>query len=133
MLAGRSSSQPPDPPCVLCIDDDTDFLRALELRLKGRGIHVQQAATGIDGYCLALGQTVNVILLDCQLPNGPGNYILEQLKANSATRDIPVIVITGRQDRELELTMLSQGAEKFIHKPLNFGELMAELHRHLPR
>src|SRR5262245_6585463 len=69
-------------PRVLCIDDDPEYIQALKIRLESRGISVLRATTGLDGYCCALGESADAILLDYQLPNGCGDYILEQLKSN---------------------------------------------------
>jgi len=118
-------------PRVLCIDDDPEYTQALKIRLESRGIAVVRATTGLDGYCSALGESADAILLDYQLPNGCGDYILEQLKDNPATKDIPVIVISGRKDRALEYLLINGGAVRFMPKPLNFEELMNELRKHL--
>jgi CheY-like chemotaxis protein len=130
--ATRQAPIPRHEPQVLCIDDDAEYTQALQLRLNSLGINVIRASTGLDGYCDAVAQPTDAILLDYQMPNGPGDYILEQLKVNPATKDIPVIVITGRKDHALELMMLNRGAARFLHKPLDFGELITELSKHLP-
>jgi two-component system, OmpR family, response regulator RpaA len=119
-------------PRVLCIDDDPEYLNALQIRLESRGIAVLRAMTGLDGFCFAVGECADAILLDYQLPNGCGDYILEQLKVNPATSNIPVIVISGSKDRFLEYTLVNGGAVRFMRKPLNFEELINELRRHLP-
>jgi DNA-binding response OmpR family regulator len=119
-------------PRVLCIDDDPEFLNALQIRLESHGIAVLRATTGLDGFCYAVGESADAILLDYQLPNGLGNYILEQLKINPTTNGIPVIVISGSRDRALEYTLVNGGAVRFMQKPLDFEELMSELRKHLP-
>src|SRR5262245_13617752 len=124
-------SAPQPAPRVLCIDDDEEYIRALQTRLESRGIDVFRATTGLDGYCFAVGEPADAILLDYQLPNGRGVYILQQLKANLATQKIPVIVISGSRDRAVEYTLLNGGAVRFLHKPLDFEELMSELRKHL--
>jgi two-component system, OmpR family, response regulator RpaA len=118
-------------PRVLCIDDDPEYIHALQIRLESRGIAVLRATTGLDGFCYAVGEPADAILLDYQLPNGCGDYILEQLKANPATQGIPVIVISGSKDRALEYTLVNGGAVRFMHKPLDFEDLMSELRKHL--
>jgi response regulator RpfG family c-di-GMP phosphodiesterase len=122
---------PPPPPRVLLVDDDLDYIHALQVRLESRGIAVLRATTGLDGFCSAVGESADAILLDYQLPNGCGSFILEQLKSNLATRGIPVIVISGSKDRALEYTLVNSGAVRFMHKPLDFEELMSELRKHL--
>ena len=129
-----AESQRPAPrlrPRVLCIDDDPEYLQALQARLESRGITVLRATTGLDGFCSAVGEPADAILLDYQLPNGCGDFILGQLKVNLATKGIPVIVISGTKDRALEYTLVNGGAVKFLHKPLDFEELMSELRKHL--
>jgi len=116
---------------VLCIDDDPEYVHALQIRLESRGIAVLRATTGLDGFCYAVGEPADAILLDYQLPNGCGDYILEQLKVNPATKSIPVIVISGSKDRALEYALINGGAFRFMHKPLDFEELMSELRKHL--
>ena len=124
-------SQPRSTPRVLCIEDDPEFARALQIRLESRGISVLRAATGLDGFCAAVGEPADAILLDYQLPNGCGHFILQQLKANLATSHIPVIVISGTKDRALEYTLVNVGAVRFFQKPFDFEELMCELRKHL--
>ena len=130
--AAKDHMSPPRPkPRVLCIDDDKEFVHALQIRLESRGIAVLRATTGLDGFCYAVGEPADAILLDYQLPNGCGDYILEQLKAHPATTNTPVIVISGSQDRALAYTLVNGGAVRFMHKPLNFEELISELRKHL--
>jgi CheY-like chemotaxis protein len=130
--AAESQRLAPRPtPRVLCIDDDPEYVHAPQIRLKSRGIAVLRATTGLDGFCYAVGESADAILLDYQLPNGCGDYILEQLKVNPATKGIPVIVISGSKDRALEYALINGGAVRFMHKPLDFEELMSELRKHL--
>jgi DNA-binding response OmpR family regulator len=100
------------------------------MRLESRGIAVGRATTGLDGFCWAVGERVDAILLDYQLPNGRGDHILAELKQNLATNRIPVIVLSGSKDRELEFTLVNGGAVRFLHKPVDFEELMDELEKH---
>jgi DNA-binding response OmpR family regulator len=104
-------------PWVLCIDDDADYCRILKTRLEAYGVDVVRA---------------EAILLDYELPDGQGDYILNRLQDNPVTRDIPVIVITGHRDRCLERKMLNMGAVCFLNKPFEFSELLDELRTHLP-
>ena len=129
--ADSRRSAPRPAPRVLCIDDDSDYIHALQVRLESRGIAVLRATTGLDGFCSAVGEPADAILLDYQLPNGCGDFVLEQLKVNPATKGIPVIVISGSKDRALEYTLVNAGAVRFMHKPLDFEELMSELRKHL--
>jgi CheY-like chemotaxis protein len=115
------------PPWVLCIDDDPDFSEALKCRLETYGVAVIRAFNGMEGYRLAFTQPASAILLDYNMPNGQGDYILGRLQDNNATRAIPVIVITGMHDKSLERKMYGLGAKRFLNKPVQFDALRDEL------
>jgi response regulator RpfG family c-di-GMP phosphodiesterase len=117
------------PPWVLSIDDDADFSDALKCRLESYGVAVVRAFSGMEGYRLAFTHPASAILLDYNMPNGQGDYILGRLKDNPATRHIPVIVLTGVCDRWLERKMYGLGASAFLTKPVD--SLRAALARHI--
>jgi DNA-binding response OmpR family regulator len=124
-LSDRDSDiQKPVPtPTILCIDDDSDFYQALSLRFAEHGISVLHAKEGIEGYRTAFVSPICAILLDYNMPNGRGDYILSRLMDNPVTKDIPVIVLTGHNDKMLERKMLAMGAKAYIQKPFEFGQL----------
>ena len=117
-------------PCVLCIDDDCDFSNSLMLRLKQHGVKVTQAFAGLEGYRRAFTSEVQAIVLDYEMPDGNGDYVLRRLK-EGPTSDIPVIVLTGRKDRILERTMRNMGAAQFLAKPVEWDKLLGELGRYV--
>ena len=120
--AGQSSR-----PCVLCIDDDADFATTLKLRLKQHGVDVFHAFAGMEGYRSAFTHEAQAIILDHEMPDGNGEYILRRLKDNPVTQDIPVIVLTGTNDQALARRMYNLGAARFMTKPVDWNELWAEL------
>lgn len=120
-----------DPPWVLCIDDDADFSQALKCRLETCGVAVIRAYSGMEGYRLAFTRPASAILLDYNMPDGQGDYILSRLQNNPVTKPIPVIVITGERDRMLRRRMLSLGAREFFTKPVKFEQLRDALAQHI--
>ena len=118
-------------PWVLCIEDDDDFSLALKLKLRARGISVVRANDGMLGLNHASTRPADAIILDFNLPNGQGDFVLRRLKSNPTTASIPVIVLTGVRDQNLGHKMMSLGASKFMNKPVVWEELFAELDRHL--
>jgi CheY-like chemotaxis protein len=118
-------------PWVLCIDDDPDFSDALKIRLENHGVAVIRAHNGMEGYRLAFTAPASAILLDFNMPNGQGDYILGRLKDNPVTRDIPVVVITGTRDKMLERRMLAMGATAFFVKPVGFDQLREHLSKYI--
>jgi CheY-like chemotaxis protein len=120
-----------DVPWVLCIDDDADFSDVLKIRLEQHGVAVRRAFNGMEGFRLAFKAPASAILLDYNMPNGQGDYILGRLKDNPVTVDIPVIIITGAKDKVLERRMLAMGAAAFFEKPVSMDRLRDELAKHI--
>jgi DNA-binding response OmpR family regulator len=114
-------------PWVLCVDDDPDFAATLKLRLQQHGVEVLHAFAGMEGYRLAFTHGAQAIILDQELPNGKGEYILRRLKESSATAGIPVIVLTGTRDQALARRMYNLGATRFLTKPVDWESLWVEL------
>ena len=85
----------------------------------------------MEGFRHAFSRATDVILLDCVLPNGQGDYVLRRLKDNPVTKPLPVIAITGHKNREMQRRMIALGADAFLYKPLEFSELLSEIGRHI--
>lgn len=123
-------------PKILVVDDDLHILKAIKIRLRAYGVEVLLAPSAIQGYWTALKGRPDVIITDYTMPNGYGNYLINRLQNCSLTKDIPVIVLTGRtvefkKDHSLERNVLRLGAARFLTKPLDFDELLAELRKHV--
>lgn len=114
-------------PTVLCIDDDPDISRSIELRLRAFHADCLRAYYGTHGIWESMHEKPDVIILDFNMPQGRGDYVLETLKQNQATRGIPVILLTG--EREMEQKLRRLGADSFLTKPIHIGKLFAELSR----
>jgi len=118
-------------PWVLHVDDDRDLSAAMAARFEVYGIKVVRAFSGTDGVRTALSHQASAIILDYEMPNGQGDYALGRLKDNPITRNIPVIMLTGKKDRFLERRILGLGAARFFNKPVDFKELLDELRQHI--
>ena len=92
----------PSAPGVLCVDDDPAWLESLTLRLRQHGVEVRQATAGMEGYREAFCNPARAILIDYEMPDGNGEYLLRRLKENPVTKDIPVIVVTGHRNTALQ-------------------------------
>jgi CheY-like chemotaxis protein len=130
-LQATTNSEAMELPWILCIDDDFDFSDALKLRFDEYGVAVARAANGMDGFRMAFSTPARAILLDYQMPNGQGDYILDRLKSNPVTRDIPVYMITGYKDKMLERRVMAMGAAGYLLKPVDFELLRSELSRYI--
>ncbi len=119
-------------PWILHVDDDKDLSDALKVRLEACGVSVVQACDGMEGVRHAFNRPADAIILDYHMPHGNGEYVLSRLKQCRATKNIPIIVLTGRRDQGLEQQMLSLGADRFLSKPIRFDTLLDELRQIVP-
>jgi DNA-binding response OmpR family regulator len=81
----------------------------------------------MEGYRFAFTHEAQAIILDQEMPDGNGEYILRRLKESPATEGIPVIVLTGTKDQALARRMYNLGAARFLTKPVDWEDLWAEL------
>jgi DNA-binding response OmpR family regulator len=116
---------------VLCIDDDADITRIIKMRLERFGIDVWRTFSGMQGYWTALDIRPDVIVSDLLMPDGKGDYTYGRVKANSLTKDIPFIVLTGQTDNGVKRKVLSLGVQAYLTKPLVFKDLLCELGRYI--
>ena len=107
---------------ILVIDDDTSMLAFLKLHLQKAGYVVLLAEDGIVGGRLALSASPDLILLDVQMPYLSGYELVEALKVDPATWDIPVVFLTADKHVEQRTRMLR--AEAFLKKPVKVERLL---------
>ena len=114
-------------PTVLCIDDDPEISRVIDLRLQDYGVNVLRAYHGMHGFWLAMTERPDVIITDINMPQGEGDYVVECLKRNSETNEIPIFVLSGTKDESLIRRMITLGVERYLTKPLHLDELTEAL------
>lgn len=86
---------------ILFIEDDAAFLKIYQEALNVKGFSVIEAATGKEGLAKVASEKPDLIVVDIMLPGGISGFdVLEQLKANALTKDIPVIVLTNLDSEE---------------------------------
>jgi CheY-like chemotaxis protein len=76
---------------------------------------------------MALLRPANVIILDYDMPNGKGDVVIDMLRANDRTQDIPIVVLTAVHKKGLKHQCLNKGADAFITKPFDFDELRSTI------
>jgi two-component system, OmpR family, KDP operon response regulator KdpE len=118
---------------ILVVDDETQIRRALEVNLRTRGYDVDLAATGEDALALAAAHLPDIVLLDLGLPGVDGIDVIRGLRGWT---DLPIIVISARQDDVDKVAALDAGADDYVTKPFSISELLARvraaLRRHSP-
>lgn len=126
-LAGRQVVESGPAPLVLVVDDDPQNRRVLERLLTRQGYRVETAGDGSSAMTAIEHTPPDVVLLDVQMPGPDGFEVCGHIKDHPATRLTPVVLITGLSDRESRLRGIEAGADDFIHKPFDAGELTARL------
>ncbi len=116
-------------PRILFVDDDPDIQTTFEMKMRPYRVMIDHAYFGTQGIVEALRTKPDLILMDIAMPNGNGEYLLETVKRNPATAQIPVIVFTGMRDPTIRNRILRQGAEGFLQKPALFDDLIHEISR----
>jgi two-component system cell cycle response regulator DivK len=112
---------------ILLVEDNEPSRDALGRRLARRGFQVHGAADGRQGVDLANAIRPDLILMDLGLPIMDGWAATRQLKADAATRHIPIIVLSAHAmtgDRDLAL---AAGGDDFDTKPIRFDQLLAKI------
>jgi two-component system, OmpR family, response regulator RpaA len=119
-------------PTILCIDDDPQIAETMALRLNQYEVNMLSACHGMHGFWLAMTNRPNLIITDVNMPQGSGDYVVECLRHNTDTHDIPIVVLTGRCDSQLECRMRHIGADEFLTKPVHFDRLRETLLKYIP-
>jgi putative two-component system response regulator len=106
-------------PTILVVDDLPENTQVLESFLRPLGYHVESANNGASALEMIHDTPPDVILLDVVMPGMDGFEVCSRLKASPATRHIPVIMITGLNDRKANVRALELGADDFLIKPFD--------------
>jgi signal transduction histidine kinase/CheY-like chemotaxis protein len=112
---------------ILVIDDDAAARDLLGRTLEGAGFRVVSATDGREAVRLARTLRPSAITLDVIMPEMDGWAVLRELKIHPETRDIPVIMVTMTDDRDMGYAL---GATDFLTKPIERGQLVRLLERH---
>jgi diguanylate cyclase (GGDEF)-like protein len=119
-----------DRPRILVVDDQPANVQAL-YQVFAADHQVFMATGGEQALALAAARQPDVVLLDILMPGLDGLEVCARLKADEATRDIPVIFVTSYRDDEAEARGLDAGAVDFITKPINPRVVRARVRTHL--
>jgi two-component system KDP operon response regulator KdpE len=115
---------------VLVVDDEPQILRALRTSLVARDYQVLAAATGEEGLALAAAQAPDLVVLDLGLPDLDGAEVIRRLRAWT---DVPVIVLSVREEQADKISALDAGADDYVTKPFDVDELLARMRATLRR
>ena len=118
---------------VLIIDDSITVREQIIRTLESFNLFTRyyEAEDGLEGFKKLLTAPVDIILCDLEMPRIDGFKFLSMLKARPDLQDVPVVILTGMNDRERKIKGLEQGASDYITKPFDPEELVARVKVHL--
>ncbi len=126
----EESQAPARRPLIVAVDDEPDILRVLELALSDDGFDVVPVSRSTQAIATIRERRPNLVLLDLMMPEKGGFEILDELRAFSA---VPVIILTARGSNRDTVMGLERGADDYLSKPFNLGELAARVRAVLRR
>lgn len=112
---------------ILVVDDDPAIRELLELALPRAGFEVQLAGSALEARDKLAHSTPDLILLDWMLPGQSGFELARHLRRNPAHRDVPIIMLTARDQAEDKAAALDAGADDYVSKPFSIVELQARI------
>jgi len=112
---------------ILVVDDEDDIRHFLELVLREKGYEIASASGGEDGLVRARSFRPHLVLLDIMMPGLDGWQVLERLKADPATTDIPVAFLSARTETKDPAYWRDKGAVAYVTKPFSLQTLFAKL------
>ncbi len=115
---------------VLVVDDELQMRRALTTNLKVRGYEVDEAASGEEALQVAARVRPDAVVLDLGLPGIDGIEVVHGLRGWT---DVPIVVLSAREEESAKVAALDAGADDYVTKPFGMDELLARLRAALRR
>src|SRR5437773_1209832 len=132
-IPSLSSPRGPDmgsseqPPTILIVDDSQDARLALQTLLSNQGYRLAFAGNGVEGLQKAADLVPDLILLDVMMPGMDGLEVCRRLRATPLLSDVPIIMVTALEDRDMRLQGIRAGADDFVSKRFDSTELRARV------
>jgi two-component system KDP operon response regulator KdpE len=109
---------------VLVVDDEAAILRFLKPALEANGYEMSSAGSVAEAIKHIAANSPDIVLLDLGLPDGDGKTVIRLAREWS---DVPVIVLSARERESEKIEALDLGADDYVNKPFNIGELLARM------
>jgi two-component system phosphate regulon response regulator PhoB len=118
-------------PTILIVDDDCDIRMVIRMQLERLPCHILEASSSDEALALMQQQRPDLVLLDWSMPRISGIDVLRTLRGDPATRQVPVIMLTGRDDPSERTECQGLGVLAYVVKPFSPNQLLGEIERHL--
>lgn len=118
---------------ILIVEDERDIADLIGFNLERAGYQVLKAHDGIVGSEMTIRERPDLVILDLMLPGKDGYGVFKEIRRDSRSRDIPVIMLTARAQTEDRIQGLEAGADDYLTKPFSPKELMLRVQAVLKR
>jgi two-component system phosphate regulon response regulator PhoB len=118
---------------VLVIEDEPDIRKTIDYNLSKESFEVIQAASIEEGEKALASNKIDVIILDLMLPDGSGLTLCRDIKSESSTKNIPVIILTAKTEEVDRVVGFELGADDYVTKPFSVRELILRVKAILKR
>lgn len=118
---------------VLVVDDDRDACEALAELMREEGYRVHTAYSGAEALAALHVEIPDLVLADVCMPGGDGFQLIDRMRTDAETSDIPVMFMSALSAASHRIRGLEIGADDYIAKPIDLDELMARVRAHLRR
>lgn len=115
---------------LLIVEDDYEIARIMIDHLRSEGYDVTCATTGAEGWEDFKADTFDLIIVDLMLPEIDGFELCERIRLES---DLPILLVSARQEDDTKIRGLNMGADDYLTKPFSLQELSARVRSHLRR
>jgi two-component system alkaline phosphatase synthesis response regulator PhoP len=118
---------------VLIVDDEPSIAKILRKQMEVAGFEVQVAVDGQEGLNKVKEWKPELVILDVMLPKMNGHEVCAAVKGDDAVKQIPIIMLTAKAQRQDQDEALKHGAEGYLTKPFQLEELLAKVNALLPK
>lgn len=118
---------------VLVVEDEPDIAALIAYQLTREGFRVETAATGTEALSAVNREVPDLVVLDRMLPGLSGDEVLQAIRKEPGTRNIPVLVLTAKREQEDRITGFELGADDYLTKPFSPRELVLRVQAILRR
>ena len=127
------NSKTQEAPSILIVDDDLELAEMLHAYFRAQGYQVSSVNFGEDAVKYCASKIPDLMILDINMPDIDGFEVAKRLRAKRSTQDLPIIFLTGNEQREFRMEGLELGADDYMTKPFDVQELRLRVRNSLTR
>lgn len=116
---------------ILVVDDVTEMAEILQRRLTARGYYVDAVNSGAKALAVLPRGAYDLVLLDVMMPDMSGLEVLKRIREVRKEHQLPVVMVSARDDQAAIVQCLAAGANDYVIKPYDFGIVLVRIVNHL--